>query len=92
MYDIVLWCIILYCISLYCIYVQLDGDENGLISIQEFVEYTQNKLFDNKEEWQPVVDKEPFTDEEFADYEEEYEDYYDYEYDAEGNIIGISTK
>ena len=33
-----------------------------------------------------------FTEEEMNKFEEDYEDYYDYEYDEEGNIIGFKTK
>lgn len=73
--------------------LQIDTDHDGLISLPEFLTYTGEKLFDNKEEWHPVVDEDvPFSDKEFQDYEDEYEEDYDYQYDSEGNIIGIVPK
>ena len=33
-----------------------------------------------------------FTEEEMNKFEEGYEDYYDYEYDKEGNIVGFKTR
>lgn len=71
----------------------MDKDRNGMISVTEFVEYTRNKLYESKEEWHPVVDKEPpFSNKELEEFEEDYEEDYDYEYDAEGNVIGITPK
>lgn len=62
------------------------------MSIEEFLGYTKQHLSDKaeeKEEWHPVVDKTPFSDEEFKQYEEDYEEDYEYQYDSEGNIVGI---
>ena len=71
----------------------MDKDGNGMISLAEFMKYTGDKLFDNQEEWQPMVDKDPpFSSKEFDDYEENYEDDYDYQYDEDGNVIGILPK
>ena len=33
-----------------------------------------------------------FTEEEMKKFEDDNEDYYDYEYDEEGNVIGFKTK
>ena len=73
---------------------QIDKNSDGLISLNEFLTYTGEKMFENKEEWHPLVDDEnqPFSDKEFEAYEDEYEEDYDYQYDAEGNIIGIVPK
>ena len=65
-----------------------------MVSLDEFLKYTGEKLHDKKEEWHPVVDEEnpPFSDKEFEDYEEDYEEDYDYQYDDHGNIIAIVPK
>jgi len=64
-----------------------------MISMDEFEKYTHNKLYENKEEWRPVVDEEPpYSDQEFENFEDNYDDDYDYEYDEHGNVVGINPK
>lgn len=64
-----------------------------MISLDEFLKYTNAKMFaDNSEEWHPVVDDDKFTDKDFEAYEDDYDEDYDYQYDDEGNIIGIVPK
>ncbi len=54
------------------------------------MEYTKNRSYEEKKEWQPVVDEDmPFSNKEFEQYEDDYEEDYDYQYDDKGNIIGI---
>ncbi|CAI8042527.1 Nucleobindin-1 [Geodia barretti] len=72
---------------------QLDKNGDSLISLQEFLAYTQGAQFEDNEEWKGVVDQpESFTEEEMNKFEEGYEDYYDYDYDKDGNIIGFKTR
>ena len=81
------------CISLSpCVPTQIDSNQDGLISLQEFLHYTGEKGYENKEEWHPVVDEENFSDKEFEDYEDDYYEDYDYEYDQDGNIVGIRPR
>ena len=60
-----------------------------MVSLPEFMKFTQAAAFESKEEWEPIVDKEPFSDQEFKDYEDEYDEDYDYQYDSDGNVVGI---
>ncbi len=60
--------------------------------MEEFDRYTHKKNFDNKEEWKPVVDEDPYSDKDFEKFEEDYDDDYDYEYDEHGNVVGIKPR
>ena len=69
---------------------EMDKDKDGLISLDEFMRYASGKDFEKKEEYHPIVDEDaPFSDKEFKDYEDAYEEDYDYQYDKDGNIIGV---
>lgn len=35
----------------------MDKDKDGLVSMQEFLQYTGDKEFENNEEWKPIVDE-----------------------------------
>ena len=72
----------------------MDQDGDGVIGLHEFMVYvSQKQLFDTNEGWKSLMEEELFTDKDMEDFEENYEDsYYNYEYDENGNIIGIKTK
>ena len=36
---------------------QLDRDQDGLISLEEFTTYTNTDIFNVKEVWKPVIDR-----------------------------------
>ena len=42
----------------------MDEDRDGLVSLEEFMKYTSNKVFDTNDEWKPVRDhpEEVFTE------------------------------
>lgn len=71
---------------------EMDRDNDGMISLEEFLKYTKKPDFKEDEEWKSVVEEDTFDEDEFKKYEEEYPDYYDYEYDDNGNLIGYNTK
>lgn len=71
---------------------QLDKNKDGMVSLDEFLGYTKSNEYDNKEGWKPVVDEDQFSEEDLKKFEDDYDDYYDYEYDDDGNIIGFKTR
>ena len=36
---------------------QVDKDKDGLVSLQEFMQYTEGKAFETDEAWKPIVDE-----------------------------------
>ena len=72
---------------------QLDRDKDGMVSLDEFLGYTKSEEYKTDEEWKPVVDQDDlFSEDDFKKFEDNYDDYYDYEYDDDGNIVGVKTK
>jgi len=43
--------------SHYLLPSQVDKDKDGVVSLQEFLQYTGGKDFENNEEWKPIVDE-----------------------------------
>lgn len=73
--------------------LQLDRDKDGMVSLDEFIGYTKSDEYKTDEEWKPVVDQDLFSEDDFKKFEDNYDDdYYDYEYDDDGNIVGFKTK
>eukprot|EP00731_Ephydatia_muelleri_P024774 Em0016g1045a len=56
---------------------EMDEDRDGLVSLEEFMKYTSNKVFDTNDEWKPVRDhpEEVFTEQELEQFEKHYADY-----------------
>lgn len=79
-------------LSTLCLLFQLDKNKDGMVSLDEFLGYTKSNEYDNKEGWKPVVDEDQFSEEDLKKFEDDYDDYYDYEYDDDGNIIGFKTR
>ena len=64
-----------------------------MVSLNEFIGYTKSDEYETKEEWKPVVDEDMFSEDDMKKFEADYDDdYYDYEYDDDGNVIGFKTK
>ena len=64
-----------------------------MVSLEEFLGYTKSEEYKTNEDWKPVVDQDIFSEDDFKKFEADYnDDYYDYEYDEDGNIIGFKTK
>ena len=64
-----------------------------MVSLEEFLGYTKSDEYKTDEEWKPVVDQDIFSEDDLKKFEADYnDDYYDYEYDDDGNIIGFKTK
>ena len=64
-----------------------------MVSLDEFLGYTKSDEYKTDEDWKPVVDEKQFSEEELKKFEADYdEDYYDYEYDDDGNVIGFKTR
>lgn len=71
----------------------MDRDKDGMVSLEEFLGYTKSEEYKTDEDWKPVVDQDIFSEDDLKKFEEDYnDDYYDYEYDDDGNIIGFKTK
>ena len=71
----------------------MDRDRDGMVSLEEFLGYTKSEEYKTNEDWKPVVDQDVFSEDDFKKFEADYnDDYYDYEYDDDGNIIGFKTK
>ena len=59
---------------------EIDKNRDELVSLDEFLQYSDMRIFDIDEDWMPLKDKEVFTDEEIDRFEEHYDDYkYDYD-------------
>ena len=68
----------------------MDANGDGFVSLKEFLKYTGDQGFaNNNEAWDPVVDETPFSEEELEQYEDDYYEYYDYEYDSKGKVVGL---
>lgn len=65
-----------------------------MVSLEEFLGYTKSEEYKTDEEWKPVVDRDDlFSEDDFKEFEDNYNnDYYDYDYDDDGNIVGFKTK
>ncbi len=47
----------------------MDKDKDGLVSLNEFIQYTGDPEFKQDEEWKSLVDEDPFSEEELEKYE-----------------------
>ena len=47
----------------------MDKDDDGLISMQEFITYTKDDEFKEDDGWKSVADEDVFSDKEFEKYE-----------------------
>ena len=74
------------------LFIQLDKNKDGMVSLDEFLGYTKSDEYKTDEDWKPVVDEKQFSEDDFKNFEANYDDYYDYEYDDDGNIIGFKTR
>ena len=71
----------------------MDKNKDGMVSLNEFLGYTKTGEYDTKDDWKPVVDEDQFSEDDFKKFEDNYDDdYYDYEYDEDGNVIGFKTR
>jgi len=53
---------------------QMDKDEDGLISREEFIKSTHDPEFEKDDEWKPVVDDDEYSEDELKDYEKQLAD------------------
>jgi len=47
----------------------MDRDQDGLVSLDEFLRFTNDAEFKQDDEWKSLVDNDPFTEEELEKYE-----------------------
>ena len=76
----------------------MDRNGDGRVSREEFLTYTRKDDFEKNEEWKPAVDEpeDIFTEKEFDQFNQHYDDYQYYDYDEEidrdGNVVKTKTQ
>ncbi|XP_065070363.1 nucleobindin-2-like isoform X2 [Rhopilema esculentum] len=53
---------------------QMDKDNDGLVSKEEFIKSTNDPEFEKDDEWKPVVDDEEYSEDELKEYEKQLEE------------------
>lgn len=61
-------------VTLIWCFVQMDKDQDGLISKEEFMKSTSEPEFEKDDEWKPVVDDDEYSEDELKAYERQLEE------------------
>ena len=51
---------------------EIDRDKDRMVSLQEFMESTKQKNFDQNDEWKTVEDEQQFNQKEFEEFKKEH--------------------